>query len=233
MKIVTAVFDYPGVDTYERCLRAMSNSIKATNPKAELNILRLDPPEPVSGAYQGWVNNHIKLDAYSRVVLNDYTIFADVDTVFLQDASKLFNTYFDVGIGRRPPSAKVKYNGGVVLMQPTDSAREFMENWIQVDADMLHDQKFHKPWHAKYNGQNQASFGYMIETYPGMITLKEYPTDLVNAVEQDWPYIGQSKPVILHVRKQLLRNALTHYPLKQIRPHLREAVKIWREYETR
>jgi hypothetical protein len=209
----------------------MSNSIRVTNPEAEFHILRLEPPGPVKGAYQGWVNNHVKLKAYSEMAINQNTIFADADTVFLRDVSELFNPDFDIAIGRRPSSAKAKYNGGVVLFKPTAAAWAFMRQWISADYRMLYDQDFHRPWHQKYNGQNQASFGYLIESLACAINLYEYPTRIINAVEQDWPHIKRTKPFILHVRKQLLDVALSGQPIRQLPSRFRDGVEIWRTWE--
>jgi len=230
MKIITVVFNYPGNNTYERCLKALSNSIAETNPDADFKILRLEPPAEVEGALQGWVSNHVKLAAYANEVLDDNTIFVDADTVFLRTADSLFDKDFDIAIGRRN-GGKVPYNGGVVLAKPTPAARQFIDMWLGTDKVMLHNQKFHQEWRAKYNGQNQASFGYMIETYPDLINLYEYPTSVINAVEQDWPHIEKIDPFILHVRKKLLGYALSDMPIRKIPHHLQRAVQIWRELE--
>jgi len=230
MKIITAVFNYPGRDKYERCLRALSNSIERTNPEAELKVLRLGPPPPIEGALQGWVSNHVKLEAFANEVLDDNTIFVDADTVFLRTADSLFDKDFDIAIGRRN-GGKVPYNGGVVLAKPTPAARQFIDMWLGTDKVMLHNQKFHQEWRAKYNGQNQASFGYMIETYPDLINLYEYPTSVINAVEQDWPRMYDIDPVILHVRKKLLGYAISDMPINEVPRQLRKPVQIWRELE--
>ncbi len=234
MRIVTAVFDYPERDTYARCLRAFKASIARNNPEAELLVIDLEPPATVDGAYQGWVNNHIKLRAYSRVTIDQPTVFVDVDTIFLRDVSELFTDQFDVAIGQRPnwSGKRVRYNGGVVLFRPTEAATTFMAQWIRIDTRMLRDQSFHMVWKRKYNGQNQASFGYVVETELGETRLERYPTGVLNACEQDWPRVQKEVPYILHVRKRLLGLAQSRQPIKRIRPSLQAAVKIWRYYET-
>jgi len=230
VKIITAVFSYIGQNKYERCLRALTHSIERTNPDADFQVLRLQPPAPVEGAYQGWVSNHIKLKAYAEQELNDNTIFVDADTVFLREAAFLFDKEFDVAIGRRT-GGRVLYNGGVVLFKPTDKAKEFLESWSMADNSMLYDQEFHQKWRKKYNGQNQASFGFLVEAYPDYVRLHEYPTSLVNAVEQDWPVLHKIDPVIVHVRKKLLEYAVSDFTIDQIPKKLRVAVKLWRDLE--
>jgi len=231
MRIITAVFDYPGINKYARCLRALSNSIYATNKDASFKKIRLHPPSPVDGAYQGWVNNHIKLEAYSREPLDENTMFVDADTVFLRNADHLFYDDFDIGIARRPGKQKSIYNGGVVLVKPTEAARTFMEHWIAVDTRMLYDQEFHSEWHKKYRGQNQSSMGYLIENNPCKLKIKEFPTSVINACEQDWQNVLQIKPYILHVRKWLLELALSDIPLEDLSYKHKDAVKIWRDFE--
>ncbi len=234
MRIVTAVFDYPGRDTYARCLRAFKASIARNNPEAELLVIDLEPPAPVAGAHQGWVNNHIKLLAYSRITIDQPTVFVDADTIFLRDVSELFTDEFDLAIGQRPNwgDRRVRYNGGVILFRPTQAATTFMARWIRVDTEMLHDQIFHMKWHRRYNGQNQSSFGCMIETKLKDARLKRYPTGVLNACEQDWPRVRKNRPYILHVRKRLLGLAQSREPIEDIRTSLQDAAEIWRYYET-
>lgn len=234
MKIVTAFFDYPGRNRYARCLRAFRSSIAHSNPNADLQVIELEPPEPVEGAYQGWVNNHIKLHAYSQIPIDQPTVFVDSDTIFLRDVSELFDLEFDVAIGQRPHwgGKRVRYNGGVVLFKPTEAARSFMARWAAIDRKMLDDQELHMKWHAKYNGQNQASFGCMVDMHLGKTRLKQYSTAVLNACEQDWPRISEKVPYILHVRKRLLRAAQSHQSLSSIRKPLQAATKIWRYFET-
>ena len=235
MRIVTVVFDYPGSDTYARCLQAFRASVAANNPKAELLVLTLDPPEPIPGVFQGWINNHVKLKAYSRIPIDQPTVFVDADTIFLRDVAELFNSTFDVAIGCRPAGGRrrVKYNGGVVLFCPTEEARRFMKHWISIDGDMLRDHTYHMIWHRIYNGQNQSSFGCMIEMHLDKTRLQEYPTSVVNACEQDWSRIGKNVPYILHVRKRLLQFAHNRLSIWTTPKHLQPAVRIWRDYEHR
>ncbi len=235
MRIVTAVFDYPRFDTYTRCLQAFKASIAATNPNAELLVIDLEPPTPIPGVFQGWINNHVKLKAYSRIPIDQPTVFVDADTVFLRDVSELFNSTFDVAIGRRPAGGRrrVKYNGGVVLFCPTEAARAFMARWVSIDRKMLQDHDFHMKWHRKYNGQNQSSFGCMIELHSAKVRIQEYPTGVLNACEQDWSRVGREVPYILHVRKRLLQMAHNRLSIWTIPKHLQPAVRIWRDYEHR
>ena len=234
MKIVTAYFDYPGRNTYARCLRAFKASIAESNPNAELEIIELEPPAPIDGVFQGWINNYIKLQAYSKIPIDQPTVFVDTDTVFLRDVAELFDLEFDIAIGQRPHwgGKCVRYNGGVVLFNPTEAARRFMVRWSAIDRKMLYDQELHMKWHAKYNGQNQSSFGCMMELHSGKVRIHRYPTGLLNACEQDWPRISENVPYILHVRKRLLTAAQSHHPLSSMRKPLRDAAKIWRHFET-
>jgi hypothetical protein len=231
VRIVTAHFDYPGETAYSRCLCALRASVKQNAPGAELVVLELRHPAAVKGAYQGWVNNHIKLRAYSQIEIDQPTAFIDVDTLVLRDITQLFDRYsFDVAAARRPAPKEHLFNGGVVLFKPTARAREFMRKWIDIDEQMLHDQEFHKPWHKKYNGQNQASFGYLYETQ-SKAKIAELPTAMLNACEQDWPNIEAVKPYVLHVRKRLLITAQGIGSLANVGPRYRHGVKLWREYE--
>lgn len=232
MKIVTAHFDYPGNEEYARCLKALTASVKENAPNAEFVVLELKPPKSISGIKQGWISNHAKLEAYSKVEIDQPTIFIDTDTLVLKDPAPLFDADFDIAIGRRPRGAKVPYNGGVVLFQPTDAAKIFMGRWYFSDERMLKERDFHLKWRSKYNGLNQASFGFQIEGFPGSIKLKEYPTAVINACEQDWPNITpENHPYILHVRKSLFDAAHSDLPIEKLEKRHQYPSQLWREYE--
>jgi hypothetical protein len=236
MKIITVYFDYPGTDKYKRCLNAFRNSVKKTNPEAELIVIEIDPPLMQGDDRNkiGWVYNHVKLKKMiGRVLVEDSEdiILCDCDTVFLRDASELFKDNFDIAMGRRPGYAAVPYNGGVVLCRPTWETKCFMTSWLNTDTMMLNDYELHMKWRDKYNGQNQASFGCALETKRGEIHFREYPTALMNACEQDWPRLPEVTPVILHVRKRLLSEAQSKKNIDEIDPALRAAVKVWRGFE--
>lgn len=197
-------------------------------PDSEFVVLRLQPPAPMENTKQGWVNNHVKLRAYSEVAINGPTAFIDADTLVLRDPSELFDGSFDIGLARRPDNQKSIYNGGVVLMSPTHDAREFLANWATVDYTMLHDPEFHMEWHAKYRGMNQSSLGYMVERSPGAARVRDFPTAVINACEQDWPHVRRLNPYIVHVRKSALGIAQsTRVPSAG----MEYVVNLWREYE--
>jgi hypothetical protein len=184
------------------------------------------------------VYNHWKLDAFVRTGFDflHNIVFLDVDTVVLRDPAgepdSLFDPDFDIAIGRRSGGDRVPYNGGVVLCQPNDdTVLWFLRRWLEVDYRMLRDQEFHQRYRATYNGQNQASFGYMVETYGDQIKLHEYPTSMINAVGPDWLNVESNPPYILHVRKRLLAAAQSDVPIHRLPHDLQKAAKIWRYYE--
>lgn len=232
IKIVTAVFNYPGENEYTRCVNALEASAKDSNPNAELLILKIDPPQKCHRwNKEGWHNNNVKLKAYSEVEIDKPTFFIDADTIILKDLTDLIGS-FDIAIAERPARAKAPFNLGVVLFMPTFRARSFMDAWIRVDNSMLNDINFHMTWREKYLGQNQSSFGYLYEnTIANRPEFKKYPTEIMNACEQDWTNSEMS--YIIHIKTRLRNVALSGIPLKKIKPGLQRPVKIWREYETK
>lgn len=230
MRIITAVFNYPGQDKYERCLRALTSSIKTNAPNADFHVIRLEAPDPIGGIFQGFINNHVKLEAYAECEIDVPTVFIDADMVVLRDPFQLFDDTFDVAIGRRPVKQQSIFNGGVVLFQPNDIAREFMKQWAEIDGKMLLDKKFHQQYHCRYRGMNQSSFGYMYEEKPVPARIKEYPTAIINACEQDWQNVETLKPYIIHVRKKLLDAVQQPIPISNISRRMRDAARIWRHY---
>jgi len=230
MKIITAVFDYPGENEYSRCLAALEQSVKDTNPEAEFIAIRLDPPsECYKWNKPGWHNNHIKLMAYAEELITEPTFFVDADTIIQRDLSDLVGD-FDIAIAERPAGANAPFNLGVVLVMPTVRSEFFMDAWARTDTKMLEDYDFHMEWRRKYSGQNQSSFGYLYETIePGKIDIKKYPTNIMNACEQDWTKSEIS--YIIHIKTRLREAALSDKPLSKIKPGLRKPVETWRKYE--
>jgi len=230
MKIITAVFDYPGENEYSRCVTALENSVKQSNPEAEFVLIRLQAPNYCYAWNKpGWHNNHIKLMAYSEQEIDQPTFFVDADTIIRRDLSDLLGD-FDIAIPERPAGARAPFNLGVVLFMPTQRSKFFMEAWAKTDTAMLHDIDLHLKWRNRYSGQNQSAFGCLYETIKdNRPVFKKYPTKIINACEQDWKDSDES--YIIHVKTRLRAAALSDLPIEKINPHLRNPVKLWREYE--
>jgi len=230
MKIITAIFNYPGETEYSRCLKVLEASARKTNPDAEFISIKLEYPHVCHPWNKpGWHNNHIKLMAYSQIEIEEPTFFVDADTIIQRDLSDLVGD-FDIAIAERPKGARAPFNLGVVLFMPTFKARYFMDAWAKADTAMLESIDFHKEWRAKYSGQNQSAFGYLYETIKtNRPEFKKYPTKIMNACEQDWTKSDMS--YIIHIKTRLREAALSGKDLSEINPNLRTAVKLWREYE--
>jgi len=229
IKIITAVFDYPGKNEYSRCLTALENSIKANAPNVEFTCIQLEPPATCFAWNKpGWHNNHIKLRAYSSVKIDCPTFFVDADTIVLKDLTPLVSEDFDIAIAERPERAKAPFNMGVILFMPTDKAIAFMGDWIGIDELMLKNIELHMEYRNKYSGQNQSSFGFLYERSQNII-IDKYPTKIMNAVEQDWGDISQA--FILHVKTRLRDAALGDLPIERIHSRLQTGVQLWRQYE--
>lgn len=231
MKIVTAVFDYPGEVEYSRCVNVLKTSVKKNCPSASLDVIRINPPdECYTWNKPGWHNNHIKLQAYADYNITEPTFFVDADTMVLRDLEPIVAEAdgFDAVISKRVRGAIAPYNLGVILVMPTNNARVMMKSWIAIDRQMLNHIDLHQAWRSKYRGQNQASFGLIYESLD-FLSIKKMPTKILNACEQDWGNISDA--YIVHVKTRLRTAALGYEPIEMLSPNLREAAKIWREYE--
>lgn len=216
MKAVTVSFDRSRSGLFARLLKAFTNSW-AMNATIPLDVFYTTAPGQNTRSYT-FDANHFKLKEWASRIDGD-TILVDSDMICVQDIACGFDLVDHIGICER--RGKMPLNGGVIFVRDTPQAHAFIEQWIQVDERMMKDPAFHKPWHEKYAGMNQSSFGWMIENgYNDLVTIlpEEY-----NHCEP-WDRCDQAK--MIHVKGQLRRMLNTPYPLERLQP----TINLWHHY---
>jgi hypothetical protein len=211
MKIVTVQFDIGLRWDYSLLLDVFRESVRKNIPNADFVEIHPDPPKNTSGRELDCFFNHGKLKAWEQYAKTetDNIVFSDCDMLALSDPSAVFDQDFDIGYTvRTSDGAGSPINGGIVLLKPTEAARDFMAHWVAIDKQMLINKDFHLPWCRKYSGLNQSSFGYLLE-HP-----QEYKARLVpfltrdyNAVECDWIDTNE-KSTFVHIKTRLRRACL-------------------------
>jgi hypothetical protein len=230
MKVLGVVFDYGNKERYAKLVRVWRKSIELNCPSAEIHVAEIAPPTETKRKI-GLSSNWHKFKLWQRFIAEqpdgEHVILMDVDMVVLQDLAPAFDRQFDIGATRRT-KANWPYNGGVVFVRVNQRTKAFLEQWAEIDERMYRDEKFHAPYSHKYKGQNQSSFGYMLEHNTTGAEIVDFPCAVWNACNEDWSNIDDDTRVI-HLKSQLRLVALgeqTGMPSK-----MRRAVNEFRKYE--
>ena len=237
MRIVTVSFNYPQRlkrPDYHRLLEVFERSVRHNMPKCEFRSIVIDPPDHEGAVKIPFLSNTFKLaiwveEAHAALADNENLILADCDMLCTGDAGAAFEQDFDIGYTVRDDHTNIPMNGGIVFVKPTFAAARFMTQWGEVDRRMYSDWNFHQPWRIKYAGQNQASFGYLLENPVSGVNMREFQTRVWNAVNTDWNRLT-TETVFIHIKSQLRKAVLRGEP-----PNgpLRPAMMKWYEERDR
>lgn len=218
-------FDYRGVNKYSVLSKVFEHSVKKYCPDAELELLKVKPPELKRKARsRSFASNTLKLGLWLDILkkTDDNVIFMDCDMIVLKDISEAFNYKFDIGYTVRTRSP-IPFNGGVVFVKNTPNAIKFIELWKEINRQMYEDYTFHMPYRTKYAGMNQASFGYLLEKKKYDAKVKKFNCDIWNACDDNWRDISKDTKVI-HIKGGLRRTVLSPRPINS---RYERAVIVW------
>jgi alpha-N-acetylglucosamine transferase len=199
---------------YIRFKKALVNSIRENMPKSEIVDIEL-PALRISDLQRA---NYIKLKEWTKHIKGN-TVLIDADTILLGDISEVFDMPHDLIYTKRLSNPKISLNSGVVFVK--ESGIPIIKKWAEIDDKLYRNRSLLRMWQRKYFGFNQASFGYMLDTYPDL-NIGHVCTSLYNSCDpHDWiNNYGLAK--IVHV-KSSLRNSLKRCMIKY--PEIEERIK--------
>lgn len=217
MKIVTVQFQYPDFYDFGLLRDVFRKSCEIHNPEMEFVNIEIPPPKKINGKARNFKYNSVKLEIWRDYMLKatEPTIFADCDMMATLPAKSAFDIPFDVAFTARTRVHRIPMNGGIIFANPNEPARQFFKKWLEVNNQMLKDEKFHHVWRCKYAGMNQAAFGYvhqeLILKNKLKVNLHEYKTINWNAVDCDWANVnGQTH--FVHYKSRLRKLVLRRQP---------------------
>lgn len=230
MKFLTTLINTQKNYIYDRLLKAWENSVKA-NTKADYEIARLNPIDygHIQHAKNSYVANSIKLNYWAKKIKEESgnICLIDGDTVVIKDVSEVFDKDFDIAYTRRSVGVNIPINGGLLFVKASDRVHDFFDKWVLTNNEMLSNKSLHALWYKKYNGINQASFGYMLEQYKSNLKIIELPGKIYNACDRiDWIQVNDMTK-ILHVKSELRMACIQNI----VPPQYKKAVEIWKRYE--
>lgn len=218
MRALTVQFDR-GSHDYSTLLDVLINSWQR-NATIPLEVIRTKAPEKKTRFYGFDANTH-KLNLWAENFTED-TIFIDSDMLLLKCINNGFDLVDDVGITDR--SGPIKMNGGVMFFKYTKRARQFMKDFVDVNARMMEDEEFHAHWQKEkmYAGMNQSAIGYLWETEYKDLNLLP---DTFNKCE---PWDDWENAQMIHIKGQLRRACIRNN--RRGKENIMQIKRIWESY---
>jgi hypothetical protein len=229
VRIATVVFDYRDLTRYQRLFLAWEASVRESNPGAQIDVLKIPAPEITGEHKASFVSNTAKFQAWSQYLdtVQEPVILMDCDMIVLKDLSDAFSGDFDIGLtktGRDSPP----YNGGVVFVQPTQKARDFIKLWDKVNEELYNNPQEHAKWWYWYKGMNQAALGKILETGLSEAKVKNFECREWNACDYDWGRLNPDVVRVIHIKSGLRKACLGE--VKKVSPAWAWEVGKFREY---
>lgn len=216
---------------YDRLARVLEFSARRLCPRWTMQIARIAPTllAPCTGnPSHAW--NHAKLEWWASVVdaapEGTELIIMDADMVIVRPLAPIWQVPFDLAYTVRQRS-RLPLNGGLVALRVSAGTRAAIRQWRDLDAEMMVNGQRHGPWHRKYMGMNQASFGCLLEEggFAGL-HLHQLRCQEWNLCE--WADYSPTTRVI-HVKSRLRRAVFG----SGVHAELAPLVTVWHEIERR
>jgi hypothetical protein len=234
MKIVAVQFDYDSKNKYGRLLSVFEKSVQKNWPEVGLEIIKIPPPASVSRRHHSFTSNHEKFKIWMDAVenANEPVILMDCDMLVRAPFGEVFDQDFDVALTVR--NNRLRYNGGVVFVKPTQAGKDFIRAWAESDALLYSDPKEHEQWRRKYAGMNQAALGRVIELGLHKAKILEVPCSKYNCCLDDFTNIRYSDPEsvkVIHYKSGLRKSVLAGRGPQYVPEHERIPCILWWEFE--
>ena len=234
MKVVTVSFDYASSDgRYKRLLDVFTFSLQAFGH----DVVSLTPAAPPDSykARRFQTSNNYKLSVWIDTLQNlaDDCIFCDCDMLCLGPLGDAWREEFDLAYTIRSAGANVPVNAGVVFARYNKKTIRFLEKWRKIDNAMYLDSKFRGLYAQRYCGQNQASFGFMLERHGSdLAKLAPLPCRVWNVCDEDWPAVNEASRLV-HVKSRLRDAVCSNAPVDLEPVNLRKCMDLWYTWERR
>lgn len=225
MKIVGVLFRSPVEKDYETLAKVWEYSSRKNNSQCKVEIHEVEESNFKELEF-GCQRNNFKLKKWYEIVKssNENIIFMDVDTMVLKDLSHVFEKDFDICYTERENKKISEINGGVLFVKPNENSINFFKEWVKIDDLLLQDRNNFKKYVQKYGGQNQTSFGYLLENYSKNIKIEKVPCLIYNLCQEGWKDFSDETKVV-HC-KSILKVILTQEKSKRPKNIVRKYEKV-------
>lgn len=228
MQIIGVEFAASNACDYKRLAEVWEYSARKAHPDATVRLVRLNPPTDRMSHQR---RNQYKLEHWYKMVKasTENVILMDVDMVVYGDIGHVFERDFDLCYTRRT-ATRMPLNGGVLFVKPTEATLEFFRKWLKVDGELLKHRGQYQPYVRKYGGQNQASFGYMLEKGRYAAKIAHVDCTWYNCCNEEWAGID-SKTLVVHHKSALKRICSRSGDYKAYHPKYETALRKWKAME--
>jgi hypothetical protein len=230
MQIIGVMFSAPGACEYGRLAKVWEYSARKAHPDATVKLIK---KKDAAGKTSHQRRNQYKLEEWNRQIqaATEDTILMDVDMVIIKEIAHVFEREFDICYTQRTKT-RMPLNGGVLFVKPTRAAKTFFEEWVKVDAELLLKRGRYTPYIRKYGGQNQASFGYMLENKKANkrivnTCIDKVPCTVYNVCQEEWHAVDDGTRVI-HCKSGLKRILSQSGEKRPMHEKYRKAVDLWK-----
>lgn len=205
---------YFGGERYRRMASVLEFSARRQCPGWTVNVREIRPSRYTSAlSSESHVHNTEKLAYWTQQVLEapdgDRLVLIDGDMAIVGPLDSVWDLPFDLAYTVRPEGCRYPFNGGVVVVRVSAGVRAFMSAWLRENLRMLTDREHHRAPRSTYGGINQASFGYLLDTWPGHgLAIAQLPCAIWNCEDTGWAEFNPSVTRILHVKSGLRVAAL-------------------------
>lgn len=228
---------------YDRLANAWEFTTRKHHPDSTVLLLRDLPLPDTTNRSHFFTSNHEKLKLWCDImqVTRDITIFMDADTCFLKpiDLYPVIRDDASIFITTRKhiKEAHFPFNAGVIIAKPNNESRSFFKHWVETDQKMLLDKDLHSKYRDLYNGQNQASLGYLLER--NIYHTEELLCDHYNAANDVW-HLVDGYTQVLHINGSLRQRIFKEYkrqnhpraPHPKSKPYpYQHLVELWLDIE--
>jgi len=208
-------------------LAALESSVRANMPGVALVTERIEPPAEINPVE----SNHRKFLAWAAFVERTpgRVVLLDADVIVNGDLAEAFGEW-DAGITERT-DAPMPLNGGVVFLNDTEGAREFMRRWLKWELEYYNNREEYREWYRRFCGPNQTALGLLLERDTEGLRIERLPCRIWNACEDDYQHAGESKAI--HYKGRARRFAYNFVETRKIPDELKVVVEVWRKYAPR
>jgi len=226
---------------FERLRNVFVQSFKTHNPEIELLENYIDYPDKrkfKNISSPSHFENIYKLWHWKEAINNATTaiVLMDSDIMFKQNIYDFVNQHPDkdmVFTTRNKSYSDLKCNGGVILVRPTDKAKEFFNTWYDISANEF-DPRYNPMWaelYKKYKGATQTTLGFLREQGRYEEVIGEVPCHIWNATPIELDLIDENTKVV-HIKSQVRRSILSDIKLSHYRDEkIYKIAKEWFRYE--